>query len=195
MGTNDTNSANKKMQMATNKNMNLFCHSLEIGNPVVVMAVALIFLLGMFVAPSNAFADTCYDDITGDMWVSDDCSTGPPVDAGIVNVTPTNDDADADTANDDNLANLIAQIDAVINTIVPFLVGLAVFLVIWGVFGYISHSAEEEKRAEARQFIIWGVIFIFCMLSIWGLVNILNNSFNLKKTPIDVPSVFPTTNN
>ena len=49
-----------------------------------------------------------------------------------MNVTPTNDDADADTANDDNLANLIAQIDAVINTIVPFLVGLAVFLVIWG---------------------------------------------------------------
>ena len=54
-------------RIPTNKICNSICHSLEIGNPVVAMAVALDFLLGMFVAPSNAFADTCYDDITGDM--------------------------------------------------------------------------------------------------------------------------------
>ena len=119
----------------------------------------------MFVAPSNAFADTCYDDITGDMWYRT-LFTGPPVDAGIVNVTPTNDDADADTANDDNLANLIAQIDAVINTIVPFLVGLAVFLVIWE--SSATFPIPRRKRSVRRRgSLSFGASFSFsvCFLS------------------------------
>ena len=87
----------------------------------------------------------------------------------------------ADTTND-NIANLIGQINAVINTIIPFLVGLAVLIIIWGVFNYISGAGDEEKRAQAKQYIVWGVVGVFIMLSIWGLVNVLVNSFDLKKT-------------
>ncbi|MEK7170423.1 MAG: pilin [Patescibacteria group bacterium] len=93
--------------------------------------------------------------------------------------------ADAGNAEDDNLANLIAQINAVINTIVPFLVGLAVLIIIWGVFNYISGAGDEEKRAQAKQYIVWGVVGVFIMLSVWGLVNVLVNSFDLKKTPLE----------
>ncbi|KKW10550.1 MAG: hypothetical protein UY50_C0031G0008 [Parcubacteria group bacterium GW2011_GWA2_49_9] len=88
----------------------------------------------------------------------------------------------AGTADDDNIANLIVQINAVINTIIPFLVGLAVLIIIWGVFNYISGAGDEEKRAQAKQYIVWGVVGVFIMLSIWGLVNVLVNSFDLKKT-------------
>ena len=70
----------------------------------------------------------------------------------------------------------------VLNTIVPFIVGLAVLVIIWGIFGYISKAGEEEKRTEARMFIVRGVVGVFLMLSVWGLVNILDNSFNLSKT-------------
>lgn len=88
-----------------------------------------------------------------------------------------------------NIANLIGQANAVLNTIVPFLVGVAVLIVIWGVFNYVLSAAEEEKRAEARLFIVWGIIFIFLMLSVWGFVNILVNSFSLSK---QAPSQRPT---
>lgn len=86
------------------------------------------------------------------------------------------------TADNDNIADLINQINAVINTIIPFLVGLAVLIIIWGVFNYISGAGDEEKRAQAKQYIVWGVVGVFIMLSIWGLVNVLVNSFDLKKT-------------
>lgn len=82
----------------------------------------------------------------------------------------------------DNLADLFEQINAVINTLIPFLVGVAVLIIIWGVFNYISGAGDEEKRAQAKQYIIWGVIGVFIMLSVWGLVNVLVNSFDLKKT-------------
>lgn len=84
----------------------------------------------------------------------------------------------------DNLVDLLNQINAVINAIIPFLVGIAVLVIIWGVFQYISGAGDEEKRGEARKFIMYGVIGVFLMLSIWGFVNVLANSFDLKKTPL-----------
>ncbi len=84
----------------------------------------------------------------------------------------------------DNLVDLINQINAVINAIIPFLVGIAVLIIIWGVFNYIAGAGDEEKRAQAKQYIVWGVVGVFIMLSIWGLVNVLVNSFDLKKTPL-----------
>lgn len=90
----------------------------------------------------------------------------------------------AQDAEDDTIASLLNQINNVINTIIPFLVGLAVLVIIWGVFNYISGAGDEEKRAQAKQYIVWGVVGVFIMLSIWGLVNVLVNSFDLKKTPL-----------
>ncbi len=70
----------------------------------------------------------------------------------------------------------------ILDKIVPFIIGLAVFVIIWGIFNYITHAADEEKRADARQYIIYGVIGVFIMLSVWGLVNILLNTFNLDNS-------------
>ncbi len=90
------------------------------------------------------------------------------------------------------LHGLITLFYAIINTVVPFLIGLGVFVIIYGVFAYLSHAGEEEKRTEARQFVLWGVIGVFIMVSIWGLINILVNTFDFKRTaPTTIPSVFP----
>ena len=75
------------------------------------------------------------------------------------------------------ISGVINRLQNVINLIIPFLVGLAVLVIIYGVFGFISNAADEEARASAKQFIIWGIIGVFIMLSVWGLVTILKNSF------------------
>ena len=77
-------------------------------------------------------------------------------------------------------------------TIVPLLVAVAVLLFLWGVFRYVSSGGDEEKRAEGYQLIINGVIAIFVMVSIWGFVSLLANTFQLDivtGTPIDIPVV------
>lgn len=87
------------------------------------------------------------------------------------------------------VVELFLQIQMIINVIIPFIVGLAVFVIIWGIFIYITKATEEEKRSEAKMYIVWGIVAVFCMLSIWGFVNVLVNSFNL---PTQSPSSFPT---
>ncbi len=75
------------------------------------------------------------------------------------------------------ISGVLNRIETIINLVIPFLIGLAVFIIIYGILGYISNAADEERRKEARDFIMWGVIGIFFMLSIWGLVTILVNTF------------------
>jgi len=87
--------------------------------------------------------------------------------------------------NVDTYTDLLTRLNGIINLIVPVILGLAVLVIIWGVFNYIVGAGDEEKRAQAKTYIIWGVIGIFIMLSVWGLVNILVNTFDLGNTAPD----------
>ncbi len=78
-----------------------------------------------------------------------------------------------------DISGFLAKIQGILDNIVPFIVGLAVFVIIWGIFTYITQASNEEKREEAKKYILWGVVGVFMMLSIWGFVNILLNTFSL----------------
>lgn len=69
----------------------------------------------------------------------------------------------------------------VINTvIVPIIIALAFLVFFWGVFKYLFwHGDNEEKRAEGRYFILWGVIGLVLIFSIWGIVNILLSTLGI----------------
>jgi len=71
------------------------------------------------------------------------------------------------------VANRIAGIA---NSVIPFLIGLAIALVVWGIFRYVAAAGDSEVIAEAKKGIIWGIIAIFMMLAFWGLVITIHNS-------------------
>ena len=71
-------------------------------------------------------------------------------------------------------------------------IGLAIaFSVVWiiiNVVRYLIASNDPAKRTEGGWGILYGVIGLFVILSIWGLVNILRTSFqtNAGNVPNDV---------
>jgi hypothetical protein len=68
--------------------------------------------------------------------------------------------------------NLIGFFQGLISAAIPVVIGLAVLVFIWGILQYIV-SKDSEKQKEARGIIIWGIIILFVMISIWGLVELL----------------------
>ncbi len=90
-----------------------------------------------------------------------------------------------------NFFDLLNRVSAIIQTLVPFIIGLAVLVILWGLFNYIAGAGDEEKRGEAKQYIIWGIIGVFVMVSIWGLVGIVSNTFNIGNTDLPIPGVVP----
>lgn len=72
--------------------------------------------------------------------------------------------------------DLFSMVNRVLNLLVPLLIAVAVVYFIWQVFQY-TIAGDEEKKAAAKGQIIWGIVGIFVMVSIWGLVNILQGTF------------------
>lgn len=74
----------------------------------------------------------------------------------------------------------------IMNNIVILLIAGAVVYVVYGAFQMIR---SEEHRESGRQTVVYGIIGIFVMISVWGLVNILDRTFNLRGSYIAPPQL------
>jgi hypothetical protein len=76
-----------------------------------------------------------------------------------------------------NATQLFALLNIVQKTlgyVMPIVIVLGVIYVIWGVIQFVTKTNEEE-RAKAKGAILYGVIGLFVVISIWGLVGFLQN--------------------
>ncbi len=87
--------------------------------------------------------------------------------------------------------DLVCYIMRIINdSLIPLIFTLASVMFIWGVVQFFIIGANEEsKRQQGKQFMIWGIIVLAVMLSIWGLVGILGGTFGIKTGVL--PQVHP----
>lgn len=68
----------------------------------------------------------------------------------------------------------------IINTvIVPVIFALAFLVFVWGLFKFVRDAGDEAKRAEGRQFILWGLLGIVMLFSVWGFVNLLLSTLGI----------------
>jgi hypothetical protein len=82
----------------------------------------------------------------------------------------------ASAQNAPNLGYFTAFLTSLKNMIgvaLPLVVGLALLAFFWGVAQFIWGG--DEKRAEGKQHMIWGIVGLFVMVSVWGLVGFLGN--------------------
>jgi hypothetical protein len=68
-------------------------------------------------------------------------------------------------------------------------VGLGIYNVVMAIFHLIVHADNEEERLKSRGTILWSIISIFLLLSIWGLINILRNTYALDNVAPSIPQL------
>ena len=73
--------------------------------------------------------------------------------------------------------SFLGIMQGLLNDLFPILTALAVIVFLWGVLKYIKASDNPEKRTEGRNLMVYGIIAIFVMVSLWGLINIIVNTF------------------
>jgi len=91
-----------------------------------------------------------------------------------------------------NIVHLFDFFTCIISrSIIPLIFALAIAAFVWGVVNFFIIGADEEaKRSQGKQFMIWGIIALAVMLSVWGLVRILGRTFNLNTQVI--PGIRPS---
>ncbi len=71
-------------------------------------------------------------------------------------------------------------IGAINTVVVPIILALAFAVFIFGVVKYFFLNSEDEgKRAEGRQFMLWGIVGMAILFSVWGLVNALLSTLGI----------------
>lgn len=87
-------------------------------------------------------------------------------------------------ASPSNLKALICIIVFLALDFVPYIIVLAVCAFVMGLIKYIGHGDNEEKRAEGNKLMIYGIVGLFFIFSIWGILKLFTVSFGL---PLGVP--------
>lgn len=89
-----------------------------------------------------------------------------------------------------NSGDLYTTTLSVINRVVTIIIALAVVYTIYGAFKY-AFGDDEKDKADYKNNILYGLIALFVMVSIWGLVNILTGTFQLQSgtVPTTLPNV------
>ncbi len=79
----------------------------------------------------------------------------------------------------------------IVNSIIPIFFAAAIAFFVWGVVKFfIINSDEEAKRTQGKQFMIWGIVALAVMVSVWGLVKILTTTFGTNDSFV-IPGVQP----
>lgn len=88
------------------------------------------------------------------------------------------------------IQDVFSYMSCILNiAVVPLIFSLALASFVFGVVQYVLNESDEGKREKGKQFMVWGIIALTVMVSVWGLVNMLGSTFNID-TRI-VPSVTP----
>jgi len=61
--------------------------------------------------------------------------------------------------------------------IILVLVAISLLAFVGGIVYYFMLSpGDQNKRGEGRKFMLWGIVALFVMVSMWGIVNFVSNS-------------------
>lgn len=78
----------------------------------------------------------------------------------------------------------------VVNVLIPAFFGLAIIYFFYGVAKYILSAGDQKAAAEGKGIMIYGVIAITIMASIYGIVGFLQGSIGIVPgTTIVLPTV------
>ena len=81
-----------------------------------------------------------------------------------------------------SICGIASTILYLINSVaVPLLFAIAFIVFLYGVAkAYIFSHGDTEAVAEGHRLVLWGLIGFAVMISLWGLVNVVSNTFGLS---------------
>lgn len=90
----------------------------------------------------------------------------PQVGFAAINCPPNN-----------TLSGFICILVDLINTALPVVAGIALLVFVWGLAKMILRAGDEKAREEGKQVMLWGIISLFVLISIYGILAFIFWSF------------------
>jgi hypothetical protein len=66
---------------------------------------------------------------------------------------------------------------SLVRSVIPIIVAATLLVFIFGLIKFMRASGDSKAIEEGKTFMIWGIIALFVMLSIWGILNLFYSDF------------------
>lgn len=79
------------------------------------------------------------------------------------------------------LANLIGAVARLVGALIPILITVALAVFFWGLVMYLWKGKGESKHLEDnKRLMIWGLVTLFVMVSVWGIVRLAQDALGIN---------------
>lgn len=86
----------------------------------------------------------------------------------------------------DSVDSLLFKLNAkIINPLIEFAFIIALVVFLFGVMEFIRGAASEEKRSKGKQHMLWGLVGFIVMFGVFGIINLLVNTFGIRGAKIN----------
>ena len=83
------------------------------------------------------------------------------------------------------LLNTLALVNTFLNALIGVFITLAIIAFFWGLIQYLFSGSELKKEGLSKM--LGGVVAIFVMVSIWGIIRLLQATFRVTSTDPIIP--------
>lgn len=84
------------------------------------------------------------------------------------------------------ISDTLIFLSVILNGIIGLFITLAIVVFFWGLIRYLWSMGPEEAH-EGIKIMFWGVVAIFVMVSIWGIIQLLQRSLRVQSTDPVIP--------
>jgi hypothetical protein len=67
-------------------------------------------------------------------------------------------------------------VEVIVDPAVQLLFAVTVLIFIWGLFKMIAHGDDPTARSEGQKHVLWGVIGMAIMVSVYGIIQVISNT-------------------
>ena len=85
-----------------------------------------------------------------------------------------------------DLQGLVDIVFNIIRSLIPLVFSIAFLGFLWGAARFILNADDATKRTEGSKAMLYGVIALFVMISVWGLIGLLTGTFLGTSNPQDI---------
>jgi hypothetical protein len=78
------------------------------------------------------------------------------------------------------ITELIRAIEGIVGSLIPIAIGLLFLVFIWGLVKYVLNAHDGGKKEEGRRLMVMGIIAIFVVVAIYGIIYFIANVFGVE---------------
>ena len=84
----------------------------------------------------------------------------------------------------ETVSDIVGRFEAVIIKPAMLLIFTAgFFMFVWGLVVFLFNLGDKSEHTKGKEHIVWGLVGMFVMVSVYGILALLNNTFDLGCDP------------